>query len=144
MFMGEEEQDFFGTEIKEIYKWVINEAIRKGQFKSPGKLWERFEPKCDFPKLVSRDRLKERQADNILFMDKVVSRAEMARRDGVDPGLMDREIKDDFGKEEFQTAVSAMNQSPETKSDNQSDNQGDGQNQGNTSGPDQRDDTTRG
>ena len=144
VFMVEEEQDFFGIEIKEIFKWVINEAIRKGRFKAPGALWERFEPKCDFPKLVSRDRLKERQADNILFMDKVISRSEMARRDGADPDLMGREIKDDHGKEEFETAVSAMNQSPETKSDNQGDNQGDGQNQGNTSGPDQRDDTTRG
>ena len=144
VFMVEEEQDFFGTEIKEIYSWVINEAIDKRRFKAPSGLWERFEPKCDFPKLVSRDRLKERQADNIGFMAKAISRNEVARRDGADPELMDRETKDDHGKEEFQTAVSSMNQSPDQKQANQGDNQGDGQNQGNTSGPDKRDDTTRG
>lgn len=48
-----------------------------------------------FPQLVSRDRAKERLADVRLMEAGVLSRAEVARRDRVDPNSMRRERQED-------------------------------------------------
>ena len=47
--------------------------------------------------VVTRDRPKERIADSRLVSAQVLSRAEVARRDGADPHVMRKEIAEETG-----------------------------------------------
>ncbi|HUG93404.1 MAG TPA: phage portal protein [Planctomycetaceae bacterium] len=84
------EQQFFAGEFERLWRWVMAEAIRAGRL--PEGFFERVQPEWTFPQLVTRDRPRERREDVRLVQAGVLSRAEVARRDGVDPGVMRAEI----------------------------------------------------
>jgi hypothetical protein len=78
---------------------VMSDAIALGLF--PVDFFERVSPRWSFPQLVNRDRTKERLADVRLVETEVLSRAEVARRDGADPKAMREEIAGErMGKEQ--------------------------------------------
>ncbi|MGH7201207.1 MAG: phage portal protein [Planctomycetaceae bacterium] len=86
----ESEQEFFAAEFESLWRWVMTEAVRQGRL--PADFFEQIKPKWMFPLLVNRDRPRERDADVKLVSARILSRAEVARRDGVDPAAMQREI----------------------------------------------------
>jgi capsid protein len=86
----ESEQQFFAGEFARLWRWVMQEAIRLGRL--PDDFFEHVAVQWSFPQLVSRDRPKERAADVQLAKEEILSRAEVARRDGVDPATMRAEI----------------------------------------------------
>jgi len=87
------EQLFFTQEFTRLWKWVMQIAIDQGQL--PDDFFERVEPSWTFPQLVTRDRPRERAADAQLVELGVLSRAEVARRDGVEPDRMRAERDDE-------------------------------------------------
>ncbi|GAB4159727.1 MAG: phage portal protein [Planctomycetaceae bacterium] len=88
------EQEFFSGEYERLWKLVMKQAIATE--KLPEDFLERVAPNWSFPKLVTRDRPKERIADSRLVNAKVLSRAEVARRDGADPQIMRKEIAEEI------------------------------------------------
>lgn len=83
------EQQFFIAEFDTLWRWVMGEAVRMRLL--PVRFLEDFDSTWTAPDLVNRDRAKERQADVTLLRAGVLSRHEVARRDGVDPAVMDAE-----------------------------------------------------
>lgn len=86
----ESEQQFFAGELERLWRWVLLEAVAVGRL--PADALERIAPQWTFPQLVNRDRNKERETDVRLVDALVLSRAEVARRDNVDPRAMQAEI----------------------------------------------------
>jgi hypothetical protein len=84
------EQQFFATEFTRLWRWVLSDAVV--QRRLPADFFERVEPHWSFPQLVNRDRPRERLADVRLVESQILSRAEVARRDGADPKIMREEI----------------------------------------------------
>jgi len=83
------EQQFFIGEFDTLWRWVMGEAIRMRLL--PRRFFEEYESTWTAPDVVTRDRAKERGADLGLLRAGVLSRHEVARRDGVDPDVMDSE-----------------------------------------------------
>lgn len=130
--MVEQEQSFFGGEMIDVWRWVMGQAIKARKIPiSEEAFFEDFKPDIRFPSLVTRDRLKERQADNLGVMNGALSRREYARRDGADPERMANEIEEETerGLMGPQGDIAAMNPSVQDKQSGQLDNQT-GQNQG--------------
>ena len=129
--MVEMEQDFFKEELLPIWEFVISVAIRAGRVKGlrkPDKFFEEYEAGFKFPTIATRDRLKESQANNLLVMMNAMSPQEVARRDGLDPEQMEREIKERFEDDILGAqamAISAANTPGVSSLSNQT-----GQNQG--------------
>ncbi len=86
----ESEQQFFSGEFARLWRWVMGEAVRLGQL--PADFFAHVHLQWSFPQLINRDRSKERGADALLAQAEIISRAEVARRDGVDPATMQAEI----------------------------------------------------
>ena len=84
-------QRWLAGELTRVWRWVIGDAAAVGLL--PPDALARMQPRWVFPELVSRDRPAEREADVDLLEAGVLSRAEVARRDGVDPEVMRREIE---------------------------------------------------
>ncbi|MDA0833456.1 MAG: phage portal protein [Planctomycetota bacterium] len=84
------EQEFFAVEFGAIWEWAMREAIAMRLL--PDDFFERVEMKWTFPQVVNRDRPQERLADVKLVEARILSRAEVARRDGVDPAAMQSEL----------------------------------------------------
>jgi len=84
------EQQFFTREFNHIWRWVMSVALLHGLL--PDNVFQQIAPHWTFPQLVARDRNKERVTDARLVQQKVLSRAEVARRDDVDPAVMQNEI----------------------------------------------------
>jgi capsid protein len=84
------EQQFFAGEFNRLWRWIMSDAVATGLL--PADFFERVSPRWTFPQLVNRDRTKERLADVRLVETQVLSRAEVARRDGVDPQTMREEL----------------------------------------------------
>ncbi len=84
------EQQFFAGEFNRLWRWIMCDAQGLGLL--PADFFDRIAPKWTFPQLVNRDRSKERLADVRLVESQVLSRAEVARRDGVDPKIMRQEL----------------------------------------------------
>ncbi|MCH8828833.1 MAG: phage portal protein [Planctomycetes bacterium] len=84
------EQEFFAAEFEQIWRMVMQEAVVSGDL--PDDFFDSVSPQWSFPKLITRDRPRERVADARLVKSKILSRAEIARRDGVDPRTMQEEI----------------------------------------------------
>jgi len=80
------EQEFFAREFTRLWQWVMTDAVEQGLL--PEDFFERMDVRWTFPQLVNRDRSKERLADVQLIESGVLSRSEVARRDGVDPDVM--------------------------------------------------------
>lgn len=83
------EQDFFAGEFQRLWRWIMQEAVVLGLL--PESFFQQIEARWTFPQLVNRDRSRERLADVRLIESGVLSRAEVARRDGVDPAVMKAE-----------------------------------------------------
>ncbi|MBI1346174.1 phage portal protein [bacterium] len=86
----ESEQYFFARELEPLWEWVLQEAAAFGLL--PTDVLDQVTPHWTFPQLVNRDRAKERQVDAQLVKAEILSRAEVARRDNVDPHVMAAEI----------------------------------------------------
>jgi capsid protein len=86
----ESEQQFFAAELSALWCWVMGQAVSLRLL--PADTLDRVTPHWSFPQLVNRDRTKERLADLKLAEAGVLSRAEIARRDNVDPVAMQAEI----------------------------------------------------
>ncbi|MFN0196398.1 MAG: phage portal protein [Planctomycetaceae bacterium] len=84
------EQEFFAAEFGAIWRWAMREAIAHRLL--PDDFFERIEMQWTYPQVVNRDRPKERLADVKLVEAEILSRAEVARRDGVDPAAMRNEL----------------------------------------------------
>lgn len=84
------EQQFFATEFGRLWRWVMSDAIELGLL--PADFFTKVAPNWTFPQLVNRDRTRERLADVRLVESRILSRAEVARRDGVDPETMVEEL----------------------------------------------------
>lgn len=87
------EQRFFAEEFTAIWRWVMGEAVAQGLLAEG--FFDRIAPHWTFPQLVSRDRPRERLADARLAEAKILSRAEVARRDNADPAVMRSEIAEE-------------------------------------------------
>jgi len=86
----ESEQQFFAHEFERLWRWVVEQGVAAGIL-SDGVL-ERVQPQWSFPQLVNRNRPAERMADVQLVQAGVLSRAEVGRRDQVDPAVMQAEL----------------------------------------------------
>ncbi len=95
------EQQFFAGEFSRIWKWVMHDAIERHLL--PENFFTRMNLSWTFPSLVNRDRSTERLADVHLIQAGVLSRAEVCRRDGVLPEVMDAERRKEA--ERFQPAA---------------------------------------
>jgi capsid protein len=89
------EQQFFATEFTRLWRWVMNDAMELGLL--PSDFFSKVTPNWTFPQLVNRDRTRERLADVRLVESRILSRAEVARRDGVDPKTMVEELASEAG-----------------------------------------------
>lgn len=87
------QQEFFAAEFSRLWKWVMQEAVDQGRL--PEEFFQIVKVKWSFPPLINRDRPRERLADARLVESGILSRAEVARRDGVDPATMQRERNDE-------------------------------------------------
>lgn len=88
-FQGQ--QQLFAEQFTRLWSWGMHEAVRLGLL--PVDFFERVDVKWTFPPLVNRDRPRERLADARLVESGILSRAEVARRDGVDPLTMQQELQ---------------------------------------------------
>ena len=84
------EQIFFAQEYTRLWTWVMEVAIEQGLL--PADFFEHVETNWTFPQLITRDRPRERAADAELVKLGILSRSEVARRDGVEPERMRAEI----------------------------------------------------
>lgn len=87
------EQAFFAAEFTRVWGWIMADGVAGGRL--PPDLFERIVPEWTFPQLINRDRPRERMADVRLVETGILSRSEVARRDGVDPQRMQAEISDE-------------------------------------------------
>jgi capsid protein len=86
----ESEQQFFARELEPLWRWVLSQAVAHGLL--PDDVLDRIAPQWSFPQLINRDRSQERETDARLVEAQILSRAEVARRDNVDPAAMRAEI----------------------------------------------------
>lgn len=89
----ESEQRFFAAEFTRLWRRVMAEAIAVGLLDAD--FFDRVKLEWTFPELVNRNRPRERTADARLVELNVLSRAEVARRDGADPQTMRREVEEE-------------------------------------------------
>lgn len=87
------EQQFFAREFTRLWRWVMEVAVSLGYL--PEDFFEKIEPTWTFPQLVTRDRPRERAADAQLVELGILSKAEVARRDGVEPDRMRAEVSEE-------------------------------------------------
>lgn len=111
--MVTEEQHFFTGEIEPVIGWVIEAACSNGRlpgYANAEKFFEEFELEWTYPVIKTRDKLRERQADNIGVMNGSLSPQQACRNSGHDPEKMMRE-KAEFEKR-FPMASAFGNQNP--------------------------------
>ena len=89
--MFQAQQHFFAQEFTRLWKWVMVNAVAAG--KLPAEFFDRITAEWCFPELVNRDRPRERHVDTRMVSASILSRAEVARREGLDPDVMRREIE---------------------------------------------------
>ena len=88
LFQGE--QQFFAAEFTRLWRWIMQDGIDLGLL--PEDFFDLVEIHWTFPQLINRDRPRERLADVQLIRSGVLSRAEVARRDGANPNRMQAEL----------------------------------------------------
>jgi len=98
--MFQSEQKFFATQFERLWQWVMTEAINRGNL--PSDFFERVRVEWSFPELINRDRPREREADARLVEQKILSRAEVVRREKIDPAIMRREIEEEGGNHDVE------------------------------------------
>lgn len=82
-------QQWLADDLTRFWRWIMQDAVDAALL--PRDTFDRIHVEWTFPTLVARDRPAERMADVALLDHGVLSRAEVARRDGVDPEQMERE-----------------------------------------------------
>ncbi len=87
----ESEQQFFANALDSLWQWVMREAVHAGLL--PADALDLIAPSWTFPTLVNRNRAQDRDTDARLVDAGILSRAEVARRDNVDPELMRNELE---------------------------------------------------
>jgi capsid protein len=88
--MFQAQQHFFADEFTRLWRWVMANAISSGRM--PAEFFDWITAEWCFPELVNRDRPRERHVDTRMVSASILSRAEVARREGLDPDVMRREI----------------------------------------------------
>lgn len=89
--MFQAQQHFFGREFSRLWRWIMSRGVETGVL--PADFFERLTIEWCFPDLVNRDRPRERHVDTRMVQARILSRAEIARREGVDPDVMQREMQ---------------------------------------------------
>lgn len=89
--MFQAQQQFFAAEFTRLWQWVMSDALAAGLL--PDDFFGRIAPHWCFPELVTRDRPRERHVDTRMVQAGILSRAEIARREGLDPDVIRREIE---------------------------------------------------
>ena len=89
------EQRFFARALARLWALLAADAAARGA--APAAAVGGLEPQFTFAELAHRDRPAERGADVSLVGAGILSRAELARREGVDPQRMRREIGEEGG-----------------------------------------------
>ena len=87
----EAEQEFFVGALDRLWLMVMEEGVRQGAL--PMNFFDEVRTQWSTPDVVSRDRPRERLADVRLVETGILSRSEVARRDGMDPEAMRKEIE---------------------------------------------------
>lgn len=86
-------QQWLADELTRFWCWIMQDAVDAKLL--PADTFDRVKVEWTFPTLVARDRPSERMADVALLEHGVLSKAEVARRDGVDPEQMAAETGGD-------------------------------------------------
>jgi hypothetical protein len=134
--MVQDEQEFFAKEFEKLFRWYFELAIEKGYAEgvdSMEEFDERYQLSWTFPLAVTRDNLKDCQADNLGVMNGSLSRAQVMRNRGLKPAKMKREIKEEMDEmPAMGNGFSAMNPSMSDKQGSSAANAqgGSGTNQG--------------
>jgi capsid protein len=89
--MFQSQQQFFAGEFTRLWEWVMAGAVAAGEL--PAEFFSLVAPDWCFPELVNRDRPRERHVDTRMVQAGILSRAEVARREGLDPDVIRREIE---------------------------------------------------
>ena len=96
--MFQAQQHFFAEEFTRLWRWVMVNAVAAGRL--PAEFFDSIAAEWCFPELVSRDRPRERHVDTRMVSAHILSRAEVARREGLDPDVMRREIAEESPADE--------------------------------------------
>ena len=94
--MVEDEQQFFADEFEDLFDWFFERAIDAGQvggYSSVDEFRQKFRLVWTFPNPVTRDDLKQSQADNLGLMNGSLSRHQAIRNRGLKPARVLREIE---------------------------------------------------
>ena len=94
--MVESEQAFFAEEFEYLFDWFLKHAIEAGYitgFADVDEFHEKYKLLWNFPNPVTRDNLKERQADNLGLMNGSLSLHQAVRNSGLKPAKIFRERK---------------------------------------------------
>ena len=89
------EQRFFAAALSRLWRMLAADAVARGAVSEADAAL--LVPEFTFAELAHRDRPAERGADVKLVSAGVLSRAELARREGVDPRRMRRELGEEGG-----------------------------------------------
>lgn len=92
--MFQAQQQLFAQEFTRLWRWTMRNAIASGLL--PPDFLQQIVAKWCFPELVNRDRPRERHVDTRMVQANIISRAEVARREGVDPEVMQRELENEL------------------------------------------------
>jgi len=88
------EQEFFTAAFGRLWRKVMESAVAAGLV--PAEVLSQVELRWAYPELVSRDRPREREADVRLVEAGVLSRAEVQRREKLDP----QQVAEELSREE--------------------------------------------
>lgn len=86
-------QAFFIGQWQTLFRLVMNEAVRLGLL--PAEALDQLRLRIHPPAVAVRNRKSDAEADALYFDRGAISRRELARRDQVDPDVMEREIQFD-------------------------------------------------
>ena len=134
--MVEDEQQFFADEFEDLFDWFFERAIDAGQvggYSSVDEFRQKFRLVWTFPNPVTRDDLKQSQADNLGLMNGSLSRHQAIRNRGLKPARVLREIEKEMEElPAMGNGLAAMNPSTADKSASSQSNaqNGSGANQG--------------
>ena len=92
------EQRFFAAALARLWRALADDAVTRGVVSAAEVAGLR--PEFTWADLAHRDRPAERSADVKLVEAGVLSRAELARREGVDPAAMRRELARELSRED--------------------------------------------
>lgn len=94
--MVEDEQAFFAQEFEYLFDWWLGHAIGYGEvggISSVEEFYEKYKLVWTFPNPMTRDELKQAQADNLGMMNGTLSRHQGIRNRRLKPAKILREIK---------------------------------------------------